>query len=81
MNIQLRDPSKLDFVLGLLKSDTDPNIACNCVTILFYLISPELKESLGKNQKIKEILIGYKNSSDTRLKNLSTIFLEDLEKI
>lgn len=80
VKVQLSDPNKLDYVLQILKSDTDPNIACNCVTILIYLLSSEVKVAIV-NQKVPDILEEYKSSSDPRLKNLSTILLEDLNKL
>lgn len=76
---QLSDPLKLNYVLKLLKTDTEPNIACNCLTILIYILSPEIKSFLI-SQDLPEIFESYKKSSDTHLKNLSTILLEDLQK-
>uniref|UniRef100_A0A336MK61 CSON001023 protein n=1 Tax=Culicoides sonorensis TaxID=179676 RepID=A0A336MK61_CULSO len=77
---QLIDPNRLKFVLNLIKIDTEPGIACNCVTIIIFLLSPDIKDSL-KEFTIDEILKNYLKSSDTRLKNLATILLEDLQKL
>ncbi|XP_063709999.1 LOW QUALITY PROTEIN: armadillo repeat-containing protein 7 [Culicoides brevitarsis] len=80
VNTQLKDISKLKYVLDLLKSDVDPNIACNCLTILFYLQFPDLKKILVERNLFHLLQEFKSSSSDARLRNISTILLQDLTK-
>lgn len=83
--IEFSDPESRDYMLSLNGAHlisqhllhNNEDIALNAITTLICLFNAESQRLITTPEIISKIL-QYQNSPDVRLKNLATIFLNDL---